>query len=86
MALFCLLLYFPLLSVCGAGNLAHTVAVVLFCLSLSFPLLLLAVCGVGNLAHTVAVVLFCLSLSFLLLAVCGVAIVDCVLLLCVAVI
>ena len=56
------------------GNLAHTVAVVCFCLSLSFPLLLLTVCGVGNLAHTVAVVRFCLSLSFplLLLAVCGV--------------
>ena len=58
---------------CGAGNLAHAVAVVRFCLLLSFPLLLLAVCGTGNLAHTVPVALFCLLLSFplLLLAVCG---------------
>ena len=62
-----------LLAVCGAGNLAHTVPVALFCLLLSFPLLLLAVCGAGNLAHAVSVVLFCLLLSFplLLLAVCG---------------
>ena len=38
-----------------------------FCLSLSFPLLLLSVWCDGNLAHTVAVVCFCLLLSFPLL-------------------
>ena len=38
-----------------------------FCLSLSFPLLLLAVWCDSNLAHTIAGVRFCLSLSFPLL-------------------
>ena len=44
---------------------------VCFCLSLSFPLLLLAVYGDGNLAHTVAVVCFCFLLSFLVLSLAG---------------
>ena len=62
-----------LLAVCGAGNLAQTVTVALFCLLLSSSLLSLAVGGTGNLAHTVSAALFCLLLSFslLLLAVCG---------------
>ena len=62
-----------LLAMCGAGDLAHTVAVARFCLLLSFPMLLLAVCGAGDLAHAVSVARFCLLLSFpmLLMAVCG---------------
>ena len=62
-----------LLAVCGAGNLAQTVTVALFCLLLSSSLLLLTVCGAGNRAQTVTVALFCLLLSssLLLLTVCG---------------